>query len=278
MGKNNRMSHINILIFVSLIFIISILNIFSPKDKAISEVENRTLAQRPAFTWDKLLKGEYFREYEDFFADHFYDRENLVETSRYITALKGIRREEEVFLVQFAGQNVAGNVEVEEDEEFSKVDENEEIDGENIAETEVLAEANEPSNAEPSNNETAAAQVSKNKPADEDTATTTGNLLILNDTIMEIYKFDANKAKYYANMVNAIREKLDGSVKVYSLLAPVQIEFLANDKYKGLSDSQHEAIEFVKSNFNENIIPVNAYSAIAEHKDEYLNRHAGILL
>jgi len=79
-------------------------------------------------------------------------------------------------------------------------------------------------------------------------------------------------------MVNAIREKLDGSVKVYSLLAPVQIEFLANDKYKGLSDSQHEAIEFVKSNFNENIIPVNAYSAIAEHKDEYLNRHAGILL
>lgn len=71
MGKNNRMSHINILIFVSLIFIISILNIFSPKDKAISEVENRTLAQRPAFTWDKLLKGEYFREYEDFFATTF---------------------------------------------------------------------------------------------------------------------------------------------------------------------------------------------------------------
>ncbi len=87
---------------------------------------------------------------------------------------------------------------------------------------------------------------------------------------MEIYKFNADKSKAYADMISQVSEKLGSDIKVYSLLAPVQIEFLNNTKYKNLSDSQNDAIKFVNSKFSDEIIPVDAYEPIREHIDEYL--------
>ncbi len=225
MNNKNQLSFLNIFIFISLIYIIAVLNMLAPKDKTVSEVENRTLAQRPVFSMDDLLSGKYFRDFESFFADHFFDREKLVKISKDITALKGIKRDEEVFLVDFDGQNVGGNEDSEKEEK-------------------------------PSDNNT--------------TGSTKGNLLILNDTVMELYKFKEDKAKLYADMINTVSDKLGKDVKVYSLLSPIQIEFLNNDKYKNLSDSQQDAIKFVNSNFTNNIISVDAYTPIKEHIDEYV--------
>ncbi len=227
MDKKNHLSFLNIFIFLALIYIFTILNILAPKDKTISEVENRTLAKKPVYSLDNLLSGKYFRDFEDFFADHFFDREKLVKVSKNITSLRGIRREEEVTLVDFAGQNVGGNQE-------------------------------QKDNASDGPND------------DDPVATTKGNLLILNDTVMELYKFNQEKAKLYADMVNTASEKFGENVKVYSLLAPIQIEFLENEKYKNLSDSQIDAMKFVNDNFSDNIISVDAYTPIKEHKDEYV--------
>ena len=227
MDKKNHLSFLNIFIFLALIYIFTILNMLAPKDKTISEVENRTLAKKPVYNLDNLLSGKYFRDFEDFFADHFFDREKLVKVSKDITSLKGVKREEEVFLVDFAGQNVGGNQETEDDSSI------------NLEEDNVVA-------------------------------TTTGNLLILNDTVMELYKFNVEKAKLYADMINKVSEKFGENVKVYSLLAPIQIEFLNNEKYKNLSDSQIDAMKFVNNNFSDNIIPVDAYTPIKEHIDEYV--------
>ena len=227
MDKKNHISFLNIFIFMSLIYLITILNMLAPKDKTISEVENRTLAQKPIFSMDNLLSGKYFRDFESFFADHFFDREKLVKISKDITSLKGIKREEEVFLVDFDGQNVGGNQESEDD----------------------VSEKPDNTNTEGS---------------------TKGNLLILNDTVMELYKFNQEKAKLYADMINTAQSNFGEDVKVYSLLAPIQIEFLDNDKYKNLSDSQIDAIKFVNDNFSDNIIPVDAYTPIKEHIDEYV--------
>lgn len=227
MDKKNHLSFLNIFIFLVLIYIFAILNMLAPKDKTISEVENRTLAKKPIYSLDNLLSGKYFRDFEDFFADHFFDREKLVKVSKDITSLKGIKREEEVFLVDFAGQNVGGN-EAPDDE------------------------------------------VNENSEGDNVVATTTGNLLILNDTVMELYKFNQEKAKLYADMINTVSEKFGENVKVYSLLAPIQIEFLENEKYKSLSDSQIDAMKFVNDNFSDNIIFVDAYTPIKKHYDEYV--------
>lgn len=194
----------------------------SPKDKTISEVENRTLAQKPAFNVDNILSGQYSRDFESFFADHFFNRERLVQISKELSSLKGIKRTEEVFLVDFDGQNVGGNKDAENE------------NGDNVE------------------------------------SSTKGNLLILNDTVMELYKFNENKSKAYADMISEVSTKLGEDVKVYSLLTPIQIEFLTNNKYKNLSDSQIDAIKFVNSNLADNIIPVDAYEPIKNHIDEYV--------
>lgn len=225
MNKKSHISYLNVFIFLLIIYLFTILNLLTPKNKTISEVENRTLAQKPVYSLDNLLSGKYFRDFESFFADHFFDRENLVQISKDITTLKGIKREEEVYLVDFAGQNVGGN----DNEDESK------------------------------------------KPEDKNqVASTTGNLLILNDTVMELYKFNEEKSKLYADTINKVSGKLGENVKVYSMLVPVQIEFLTNEKYKNLSDSQLDAIKFVNDNFLDNIIPVDAYTPIKEHIDEYV--------
>lgn len=221
MNKKKQLSFFNIFIFLFLIYVIAILNIMTPKDKTISEVENRTLSSKPVFSVESLLSGKYFRDFEDYFADHFFDREQLVKVSKKITALKGIKREDDATLVDFAGQNVGGN--------------------EDAGDNENAAEGN-----------------------------TKGNLLILNDTVMELYKFREDKAKMYADMINTVGERMGEGVQVYSLLAPIQIEFLNNEKYKNLSDSQQDAMEFVKSNFSDSIVSVDAYTPIKEHIDEYV--------
>lgn len=225
MNKKSHISYLNVFIFLLIIYLFTILNLLTPKNKTISEVENRTLAQKPVYSLDNLLSGKYFRDFESFFADHFFDRENLVQISKDITTLKGIKREEEVYLVDFAGQNVGGN----DNEDESKKPE------------------------------------VKNQ-----VASTTGNLLILNDTVMELYKFNEEKSKLYADTINKVSGKLGENVKVYSMLVPIQIEFLTNEKYKNLSDSQLDAIKFVNDNFSDNIIPVDAYTPIKEHIDEYV--------
>lgn len=211
---------INIFIFFLIIFIISIFNMLSPKDKTVSAVENRALAEKPTPELNSILSGKYSMDFENYFTDHFINRENLVSSSKYILSLKGIKRAQEVALVDFEGQNVGGN-------------ENEKDDSKNDSNTK-------------------------------------GNLLILNDTVMEVYKFNEIKSKSYADMINSAADKMGDDVKVYSLLAPVQIEFLTTKKYKDLSDSQIDSINYINSNLSEKVVPVDAYHPILEHVDEYI--------
>ena len=217
---NNSKHYINIFIFMAIIFVITVFNMLSPKDKTISLVENRTLAKKPDLTIDSFLSGKYSKEFESYFSDNFVNRDNLVKVSKNILSLKGIKRSEEVTLVDFEGQNVGGN---DNDAENSK-----------------------------------------------DKSSAKGNLFILNDTVMEVYKFNETKAKSYANMINTAQSKLGNEVKIYSLLAPVQIEFLTTRKYKDLSDSQYDAINFVNSNLSDKIIPIDAYTPIKDHIEEYV--------
>ncbi len=209
---------INIFIFFMIIFSISVLNMLSPKNKEVSAVENRALAKKPEISLDTILSGKFSVDFENYFADHFLNRESLVASSKFLSSLKGIKRAQEVALVDFKGQNAGGDT------------------------------------------------ADNNK----DNTNTKGNLLMLNDKVMEIYKFNQDKSKLYADMVNTVSDKMGSEVKVYSLLAPIQIEFLKEKKYKELSDSQIDSISYVKSNLSDKVTAVDAYHPIQEHIDEYV--------
>lgn len=65
------------LLFLFFIFGLSCYSIATP-DREISELENRGLAQLPDLTKDSVLSGEYFKEFEAYFTDQFFGRDQWV--------------------------------------------------------------------------------------------------------------------------------------------------------------------------------------------------------
>lgn len=63
--------------FIGIIFVFGIIMLFKSDGKE-SEVENRTLMQKPSFNKNTLISGEFFRNYETYFADQFYKRDFFI--------------------------------------------------------------------------------------------------------------------------------------------------------------------------------------------------------
>ena len=53
-------------------------------------------------------------------------------------------------------------------------------------------------------------------------------------------------------------------------MAPTQIEFIANEKYKNVSSSQKATLEYTFKNLNPGITPVNVYDVFKENSGKYL--------
>lgn len=240
--------NLNVTVFLLIIFTISLLNIVDASNQGVEELENRTSSIMPEFSKHKLFSGEFFREYDDYFSDTFAFRYFFIQTSKRIKDMKGINSGDSVEIVPTEGINV-GDVLVEDNEEsnegssqlsdFQGSKNDDYINKENINET--LLEK-----------------------------TDFGKILVVNDTAMEIHFFNEDASIKYAYSINFLQSKIKKDVKVYSMLVPTQIEFIAKKKYKDISYSQKENIEFINSHFNENVTSIDVYSMLEKNKDKYL--------
>lgn len=97
MGKHHSV-YLNT-VFLLLVFGFTIANIVRPQRER-SETENRTLAQRPALTWDTLISGEFAKDYESYLSDQFILRDGWI-TLR--TAIERAQWKQEISDVYFAG-------------------------------------------------------------------------------------------------------------------------------------------------------------------------------
>lgn len=254
---------LNILLFLLPLFLLAVLNLITPHKPAISSLENRMLKTKPVFTVEKLFSGGYFKEYEKYFADNFIFREKFVSISGNIKNMWSLPGNDNVTIVVNKGANVAethGN-----DPQNKYANTGESTENNSIVKQNPELSAN-PNNNQNTNND--AASPSEN---DEKSGKVFGRILVLNDKAMEIHTFNAEASRYYAHFINKFQEKLaNNRIKVYSLLAPTQIEFITQEKYKNMSSSQRKTIAYVNTYFNENIIPVNTYAPLQDNADKYL--------
>ena len=94
-------------------------------------------------------------------------------------------------------------------------------------------------------------------------------LLEIGDRLMEQYGNAYQKMAVYAEDLNKLKTQLPDT-KVYCLMAPTAVEFYAPAKYNsGMSKSQYEGISYIYERLD-GITPVDAYTEIAAHTDEYL--------
>lgn len=70
---------VNTAILFVIVFVLLLLNIVTPSNK-ISEAENRTLAQAPKFSIDRLIHGKYGEDFSTYVSDQFVFRKNFIKT------------------------------------------------------------------------------------------------------------------------------------------------------------------------------------------------------
>ncbi|NLB29935.1 MAG: hypothetical protein GX823_06940 [Clostridiales bacterium] len=94
--------------------------------------------------------------------------------------------------------------------------------------------------------------------------------LILPDRLMEIFTANAEAGARYSDVLSAYRDAVGDNVRVFSLLAPTQIEF-AEERYRTISDPQYDAVRNVYARLEKaGVVTVDAYAAIEEHAGEYV--------
>ena len=72
-------------------------NIFTA-DKTFSPIENRNLAQKPVFSWEKLFSGKYMEEYEKYLTDQFAMRDGWTGMKAYSEKVLGKQENNGVYI------------------------------------------------------------------------------------------------------------------------------------------------------------------------------------
>ena len=242
-----KKQQLNIIFFLLPLFLLGVLNLLAPNKPIISELENRALKTKPQFTAQKLWSGEYFREYENYFADNFIFRENFVKISSTVNNLWSLPSQEKVTIVLNQGANVAAK------------------QNKNNNDQNTGSEEREKPDEEIKNND------NQQDSLKEEKGSVTGKVLVLNDKAMEIHTFNAEASKYYADFINDFQKRLaDKNCQVYSLITPTQIEFMNDSRYKELSSPQKETIDYVYELLNPSITTIDAYQALKQNTDKYI--------
>ena len=86
-GKRRGIAgYASLILFFVLLFGFSVLNIFWPK-RTLSELENRKLAQMPAFSWKALTNGDWFEDFSTYVQDQVAFRDGWIDLQSDVNAL-----------------------------------------------------------------------------------------------------------------------------------------------------------------------------------------------
>lgn len=245
--KRLQLDAIAFLLIISVLGIANLINVNKPK---VSEMENRALKQKPQLKVSALLDGSYFKDYNEYYSDTFILRDRLLKISNDIQQALFIKDSDVKIVVSDKSKeynNVTGPT--------SGINE----DNPGNTPGKVLSTKT----PEPSFTPTPT-----KKPYNEGDGV--GYWIVVDGKAVELFKFNKESFDFYAKVLNEYNQKIGGKMPIYSLTAPTNSEFVQLRNYKGITDSQNNAIEYLNSKFDEGITAVNAYDVLNEHKEEYI--------
>ncbi|WP_276352752.1 DHHW family protein [Cohnella caldifontis] len=233
----------NVALFLLPVAALAVLNLVKPDGNAkVSELEKRELQAWPAFSVDKLVHGTLFKEYDDYFSDHFVFRNGFVELGSAAKELKGNKGSDGISLVVNKGGNNMGEA----------LD-----DGGGSGGTDPEAVA-------------AAGGTASDDGEGEVVSAESSTYLVVKDKAMLLYQYSPASAEAYAKAINHLRSLIDPKIRVYSMLVPSQVEFVESEKLRKLSGSQKEAFGHVYELLDSGVKGVPAYESVEAHKGEYV--------
>lgn len=236
-----------------------------------SLTENRMLEERPEFSAESYLSGEFAAKLDKYFTDTVPYRDELNEMAAVLEKVKGFSAP------KFYGVSVVGD---NEDSGGESTEYTAPTDYNVIApETEsavTTAPPQEVQTALPSTETSPAPSVSEEQEV-SDVSEFLNNGILVDGVDMYgrkagVMLFGGNKTQgaRYANLISEYKRQLGDGVNVYNMVVPTSAEFYLPKKYAKYSNSEKEAIDYIYSNLSDGVIPVDAYSVLEQHKDEYI--------
>ncbi len=263
-----RYNIISLVIFAALVLTAAACMIFM-KRPDVSEIEKRSLAEKPEFSLSSFFSGEYTDNFSLYFSDTVPFREKLVSLSSYLKKARGI-----------SSPSFYGAVEIVADEDGNSVEE-EYTETTAPPVTSVVSSV-----VSDENNETSIVTDTVTVTQETTTAASSGDINIAdfsnNGIVVDGVKmygedagvmlFGGNKkqGKRYADIINKYHEALGDSVNVWNIVVPTSAEFYLPLRFSKYSASEKDAIDNIYANLAEGVTGVDAYSVLAEHTDEYI--------
>ncbi|HET6992536.1 MAG TPA: DHHW family protein [Bacteroidia bacterium] len=239
--SRKKFAYFNLILFTVVLVVMGNLYFILPGSK-VSVVEKRKLAEMPPgslFVNGKIdtafakiiFSGKYFKDIDDYFADHFPFRENFVATSFWLKEKRGFRSEKIGFYKTVA---VDAQVPTDVDTTLGKSDS-------------IPLDS-----------------------ADHGPAETTEGVVIYDGRAMEIFGGSSAMAKQYAAVINKYQDALQGKATIYVIGVPSSIAFFPPTEYRKMAASEQANINQIYSYLNPGIKTVNAYDEIAAHRSQYI--------
>ena len=264
---------VSIILFLAVLFFTGLCLVFL-KRPDFSESEKRELAKKPELTLESYLDGSFADKFTAYFSDTVPFREEIVDLCAEYNNLKGI-----------SAPKFYGNVNVVADDEGNLIGEetaavsetqpviSETAPAETASEGEVTSAVSETSAPETTVSETETTEEEEV----ENIADFANNGIVVDGVKMYgdnagVMLFGGNKkmGTRYAELISRYKEAMGEDVNVYNIVVPTSVEFYLPKKFQKYSSSEKDAIDHIYNSYTADVIPVDAYSEIAAHTDEYI--------
>ncbi len=250
---------------IALWALISLFLLVVPRS-TISNLEKRTLAEWPKFSFSSYFSGEYTAAITNFYDDTVPFRDTFKNISSNILSHKGIKSDntvEVVGVVQRVNTNSEEEGSAAQEAAVTSSTQQSEVQSEAAqTETEVQAEAAKQSDGQSESS------------ADETKGAADGELsegfLIINyqGHWRGLPLFGGNDTDSYAGVVNRLHANLGDDVTIYVMPVPLASAFYLPSNFADYSGDQTSYINELLSKLDDGIVRVNVVDALSAHQDE----------
>lgn len=239
-------------------------------DPTVLAGENRKI-EKPKFSWSALLDGSYVQQLESYYTDTFPFREKLMPLNQelnkfYYYSGSG---DSNYLAIDFNGGAEQGGESLHDVENA--------LNNPEGAGNTTTPETTDPSTDTPEQQTpfTGNAEEETTTPSDidipdENQAAAIGTIIVVGDNAMDIPTANNEVIDSYADAVNNLSQALGSDVRTISLVTPNSGEFYSPESSHTGSHSQKDMIDRCYNAMNDNIVTVDAYSALRDHADEYI--------
>ncbi|MEG1043837.1 MAG: DHHW family protein [Oscillospiraceae bacterium] len=245
---NLDISFANIIASFTAIIFFGLLFFALPKQDVSTE-EKRELQKFPDITLNSIFKERVAEKVSLYVNDHFPLRDIFISFADQLAIMRGVRVDD----VTIHGSPIVPP------------------DTSSSPEIPQSSSANSQSSSQiSSSSEGSQSSDSSSQESIDATGEQQGSTFICDDRAMGLFGYNKDMGKWYANTINKYSDTLGDSVKIYNMVVPTSIDFYIPEKYKHLTQPQKPSIDNIYQYLNKKIAPVDAYSEIEKHKDEYI--------